>query len=71
MGYVSDMPAERHYRDARITEIYEGTRYVDWFSETGRYRFYIPVVIDADFFVFVTFSCVAVKSSVLLSPGAC
>ncbi|RZF46973.1 hypothetical protein LSTR_LSTR017133 [Laodelphax striatellus] len=25
MGYASDMPAERHYRDARITEIYEGT----------------------------------------------
>eukprot|EP00038_Savillea_parva_P027663 m.60846 g.60846 ORF g.60846 m.60846 type:complete len:411 (+) comp7984_c1_seq1:96-1328(+) len=25
MGYVSEMPAERHYRDARITEIYEGT----------------------------------------------
>ncbi|RYG67821.1 hypothetical protein EON64_06620 [archaeon] len=25
MGYVSDMPAERFYRDARITEIYEGT----------------------------------------------
>ena len=24
MGYVSDMPAERNYRDARITEIYEG-----------------------------------------------
>lgn len=24
MGYVADMPAERHYRDARITEIYEG-----------------------------------------------
>lgn len=24
-GYVSEMPAERHYRDARITEIYEGT----------------------------------------------
>ncbi|KAG8235729.1 hypothetical protein J437_LFUL016364 [Ladona fulva] len=24
MGYVSDMPAERHYRDARITEIYGG-----------------------------------------------
>ena len=24
MGYVSDMPAERYYRDARITEIYEG-----------------------------------------------
>ena len=22
---MSDMPAERHYRDARITEIYEGT----------------------------------------------
>jgi butyryl-CoA dehydrogenase len=25
MGYVSEMPAERHYRDARVTEIYEGT----------------------------------------------
>ncbi|KAF5929223.1 hypothetical protein HPG69_019244 [Diceros bicornis minor] len=25
MGYVTQMPAERHYRDARITEIYEGT----------------------------------------------
>merc|ERR1711916_20024 len=25
MGFVSDMPAERHYRDARITTIYEGT----------------------------------------------
>ena len=25
MGYVKDMPAERYYRDARITEIYEGT----------------------------------------------
>ncbi|VDN11311.1 unnamed protein product [Dibothriocephalus latus] len=25
MGYVSAMPVERHYRDARITEIYEGT----------------------------------------------
>lgn len=24
-GYVSEYPAERHYRDARITEIYEGT----------------------------------------------
>jgi len=25
MGFVSDMPLERNYRDARITEIYEGT----------------------------------------------
>lgn len=25
MGYSAEMPAERHYRDARITEIYEGT----------------------------------------------
>lgn len=24
MGYVKEMPAERHYRDARITEIYAG-----------------------------------------------
>ena len=25
MGAVCQMPAERYYRDARITEIYEGT----------------------------------------------
>lgn len=25
MGFVSDMAAERHYRDARITQIYGGT----------------------------------------------
>ncbi len=25
MGYVTTMPCERNYRDARITEIYEGT----------------------------------------------
>lgn len=25
MGYVTDFAAERHYRDARVTEIYEGT----------------------------------------------
>ena len=25
MGFTTDMPAERYYRDARITEIYEGT----------------------------------------------
>jgi butyryl-CoA dehydrogenase len=24
-GYVNEYPVERHYRDARITEIYEGT----------------------------------------------
>jgi butyryl-CoA dehydrogenase len=24
-GYLSDFPAERHFRDAKITEIYEGT----------------------------------------------
>ena len=24
-GYLTDFPAERHYRDAKITEIYEGT----------------------------------------------
>ena len=24
-GYVEDYPAERHFRDAKITEIYEGT----------------------------------------------
>jgi butyryl-CoA dehydrogenase len=24
-GYVTDYPAERHMRDAKITEIYEGT----------------------------------------------
>ena len=24
-GYVTEYPAERHFRDAKITEIYEGT----------------------------------------------
>lgn len=24
-GYIKDYPVERHYRDAKITEIYEGT----------------------------------------------
>jgi alkylation response protein AidB-like acyl-CoA dehydrogenase len=24
-GYTTDYPAERHFRDAKITEIYEGT----------------------------------------------
>ena len=24
-GYMADLPAERYYRDAKITEIYEGT----------------------------------------------
>ena len=24
-GYMEDLPAERYYRDAKITEIYEGT----------------------------------------------
>ena len=24
-GYVQDYPVERHFRDAKITEIYEGT----------------------------------------------
>ena len=28
MGYVSEMPAEKFYRDAKITEIYEGTKEV-------------------------------------------
>ena len=36
MGYVSDMPAERHYRDARITEIYEGTSEVQHLVIAGQ-----------------------------------
>jgi acyl-CoA dehydrogenase len=28
MGYVDEMPAEKFYRDAKITEIYEGTKEV-------------------------------------------
>jgi alkylation response protein AidB-like acyl-CoA dehydrogenase len=24
-GYMTDLPLERYYRDAKITEIYEGT----------------------------------------------
>lgn len=36
MGYVSDMPAERFYRDARITEIYEGTSEVQHLVIAGK-----------------------------------
>lgn len=36
MGYVSEMPAERYYRDARITEIYEGTSEIQHLVVAGR-----------------------------------
>lgn len=36
MGFVSDMPAERFYRDARITEIYEGTSEVQHLVIAGK-----------------------------------
>ena len=36
MGYVSDMPVERNYRDARITEIYEGKTTSAYFSSNSR-----------------------------------
>ncbi|CAH3019382.1 unnamed protein product [Porites evermanni] len=36
MGFVTDMPAERYYRDARITEIYEGTSEVQRIVIAGK-----------------------------------
>ena len=45
MGYVSDMPAERFYRDARITEIYEG--------RLTPVILYYAVIIFAFMYVFV------------------
>ncbi|MNH46092.1 Acryloyl-CoA reductase (NADH) [compost metagenome] len=27
-GYVNDFPAERYYRDVRVTKIYEGTSHI-------------------------------------------
>ena len=45
MGYVSDMPAERFYRDARITEIYEG--------RLTPVRLYYAVINFAFMYVFV------------------
>lgn len=36
MGFVTDMPVERHYRDARITEIYEGTSEIQHLVIAGK-----------------------------------
>ena len=30
MGYRKELPAETYFRDARITEIYEGTSEIQW-----------------------------------------
>ncbi|KAJ1492276.1 acyl-CoA dehydrogenase/oxidase C-terminal [Baffinella frigidus] len=42
-GYVSDYPVERHYRDARITEIYEGTSEVQRLVIAGNILKEMPV----------------------------
>jgi alkylation response protein AidB-like acyl-CoA dehydrogenase len=34
-GFISDYPAERHYRDARVTRIYEGTNEINRMLLTG------------------------------------
>ena len=38
MGYVADMPVERNYRDARITEIYEGLLLLNIGINMANYR---------------------------------
>jgi alkylation response protein AidB-like acyl-CoA dehydrogenase len=42
MGYVSDMPVERNYRDARITEIYEVSYWILLFFEHFQQAIKVP-----------------------------
>ena len=67
MGYVTDMPAERHYRDARITEIYEGKKKMIIIKKINKYQrsieftyIFITIVVFNDF-IFVYFFKVQVK----------
>ena len=43
MGYVTEMPAERYYRDARITEIYEGTSEIQRLVIAGQVLKEMPI----------------------------
>ena len=53
MGYVSDMNVERNYRDARITEIYEGILLVNISFDFRDFSFFIVWFPDLISYLYV------------------